>query len=156
MSEMVGGRYTRNDCTYLNAWFVYAALADTGRSVFVAKIGISSVPMQRLATLHMGSPYPVTAAMWAMVGGRGAAARAESRIKKAFADRRTRGEWFEFDHTSAEDRARFNFTVKSLCAVAAERTPEWQRITQEQIKAFIQLGCHNRWPRGIENTKKGG
>lgn len=152
MSEFFGGRYARHDVEYLNAWFVYAALGDTGRPVFVAKIGISTTPLKRMAQVHMNSPYPIVAGMWAMVGGQAQARRAESRIKKAFADRSTRGEWFEFDQTKDEDKRRFNFTVKSLCAAAANRELEWHRVQKREIEAFIAADMQV----SLENSKKRG
>lgn len=137
MSEMLGGRFQRHGVEYLDAWFVYAALADTGRPVFLVKVGVSCLPLKRIAQVHMSSPHPITAAMWAMVGGKSEAMRAEARIKKAFSDRRTRGEWFEFDKTSQADKDRFNFTVRSMCASVAAFKPSWHRVEKKDLDTYI-------------------
>ncbi len=141
MSELTGGRFTRNGIQYNNAWFLYAALADTRRAEFVVKVGVSTVPLKRMADIHMGSPYPIVAGMWALVGGRSKAMKAESRVKKAFSDRRTRGEWFEFDSTNPADRERFNRTMRTMAEIEAGRPVQFQRVTQERLKAYVAAVC---------------
>lgn len=140
MNDILGGRLSRHGITYPDAWFVYAGLADTGKPIGLVKVGISVVPLDRLVTVHCNSPYPIRAAMWAMVGGRTQAARAESRIKKAFADKKTRGEWFEFDFTDAESKRRFNSTMRALCEIEAGMKLKWTKIDGSHIAAQMATG----------------
>jgi len=137
VNECLGGRYARHGVTYTDAWFLYAVLADTRRPIFVAKVGISTTPLRRIAAVHEASPFPIVAGIWAMVGGRSAAASAEARIRKAFSDRRTQADWYEFDQTSHDDRSRFNLTIRSLAAAAAHRPLEWHRLQQGEIQRYL-------------------
>lgn len=137
--------YSRHGITYTDAWSLYVAMTDTGRDIGVVKIGVSTIPLDRILAINHSCPYPIIAAKWSFVRSKAIAWKIESRIKKAFADKNTRGEWFEFDYTSETDKRRLNDTVSAMYMMEAGIKPDWkaldlatmmERSTEKMAKSF--------------------
>lgn len=120
----------------IHAVFVYAACTEDG----YVKVGISRVPFERIYSIHCGSPSPVRAAQWTWVGSLHMGKRIEEEVKKAWANRNTRGEWYRFDYSSKADKADFHDTLSAIVEVVTGREPKWDRLRpgaemQELIRA---------------------
>lgn len=146
--------YTRNGIIYTDAWSVYVAMTDTGRDIGVVKIGVSTIPLDRILTIHHSCPYPVIAAKWAFVRSKAIAWKIESRIKKAFADKNTRGEWFEFDYSSEADKRRLNDTVSMMFMLEVGAKPDWKSL---DTKTMMERSAEKIISaRGLANPKQRG
>jgi hypothetical protein len=77
------------DCSASNDSFIYVLRGDHG----LFKVGISSNPVARLATLRTASPFPLK--MVNVVMTQGPAERLEAATHNALANARCNGEWFD-------------------------------------------------------------
>jgi len=123
----------------LAGWSLYAALTEMPSGDGLVKIGISTSPLQRLYSVHCGSPFPVGMAVWAYVGTKSQAMRAENRLKRRFAERQTRGEWFTFDFSSPADKEEFHSACRAAYAKATGRLLEWRKVSLEQMQIASSL-----------------
>ncbi len=91
--------------------WVYALFCESDTGMGYVKIGHSINPFGRLSSLAGSAPF--TALYCGLVRTRDAmtAAKAEESIHRAFAHRRTNGEWFRFDFKSEDDKAEFKKAV---------------------------------------------
>ena len=119
-------------------WAVYAALTDAFEAGGIVKIGVSKMPLVRVSEVHSGSPFPVEAAMWAWVGSKRRAFKLEGRIKRAFAARCTRGEWFRFNYTDPREKEIFTRTLNLMFAAEVGSMPKWFKVDGAQIAANIE------------------
>ena len=116
----------------IHSVFLYAAFTGKG----LVKVGISRVPYERVATIHMNSPYPIKAAMWAWVGDLNAGRAIERDLKALWKSRNTRGEWYEFDYD--QDKAEFHGAMNGVFAKNCRRKAEWTKHGSDEIKAMVR------------------
>lgn len=119
------------------AYFVYTAFAPVidpagARNGVLVKVGISSVPFERMIPLHCNSPFPVELAAFALVGRKKTALRVESRILQHFREYKTRGEWLWLPDTE-EVKGEFSLRTRAFIADATGKPVTWRRITGKQI-----------------------
>ena len=117
----------------IHSIFVYCAFTRDG----YVKVGISRTPFERIATIHAGSPSPVQAAQWTWVGSLTVGTRIEKELKKLWDDRNTRGEWYKFDYTSAEDKADFHYILNSTVEHFSGSPPEWKKLSQKGVSELL-------------------
>ena len=120
-------------------WSMYAAFTELPDGQGLVKIGISTVPMGRLYDVHCNSPFPIGAALWAHVGNKSQAFRVEKYLKRRFAERQTRGEWFLFDLKSPVDKDAFHSACRAAYARATGDVLAWRKVTLEQIRIANSL-----------------
>lgn len=120
-------------------WAIYAAFAPVRSDRAMAKVGISSCPLRRAYQIHCGSPYPLEVVLWAWVGSKRRALSVERAIHARLSEKRTRGEWFEFDTASQEDKALFHAVSKAAYARATGSMLKWTRNSIEQIQEAANL-----------------
>lgn len=114
---------------------VYALAAQLPDGSFVVKIGMTSIPYGRFATLITGVPFPC-AMKWAWAGSRSTAHVLESNMHRLFAHRNTAREWFHFRN---DERQELWDGLSAGFFALLERLPDWKTITEEQVAAFIAL-----------------
>lgn len=120
-------------------WTLYAAFTEMPDGQGLVKIGISTVPLNRLYSVHCNSPFPIGMALWTHVGTKAQAMRAEKYLKRRFAARQTRGEWFTFDLASAEDKEDFHRTCRTAYARVTGELLAWRKVSLEQIRLARDL-----------------
>lgn len=118
-------------------WRLYALFSMRSKTEALVKIGVSSIIYDRIAALQCGVPYPLGVVLHAPVGEKGITMSAEKMIHRLFKKRNTRGEWFEFDMTSPEDKAEFHRVTKQVYERYAEKKLKWDKITPEQLRAYM-------------------
>ena len=116
----------------IHSVFLYVAFTDKG----LVKVGISRVPYERVATVHMNSPFPVRAAMWAWVGSLHAGRAIEKDLKAEWKERNTRGEWYEFDYS--KDKPEFHQAINSVFRKNCRRDAEWTKHDEAEIKKMVR------------------
>lgn len=121
------------------AWRLYALFCMRTPSDAVVKIGVSSIVYQRMLSLKTGMPYPMGVCLHASVGDRSQAARFEAALHRAFADRNTRGEWFEFNLADPVDKFAFHNTMNAVFRSMFVGELKWDKITPEQLDAYAAL-----------------
>lgn len=120
----------------IHAVFVYAACTEDG----YVKVGISRTPFERIYQIHCGSPSPVRAAQWVWIGSLQSGQEIEKRIRKEWASRHTRGEWYQFDYSDAADKRDFHDTLGAVVEVVTGKVPEWKRLGPSQVAELIKAG----------------
>lgn len=120
----------------VEGWFLYAAFIRPSTDESLVKIGISTKPFERLFSIHSGAPFPVEVALWTEVGSTSVTRRLEAEVKRALADRNTRGEWFRFDLTSVADKRAFHDTLNEAYLRHTGKVLQWQKTSGEQIRAY--------------------
>lgn len=125
----------RDRVGYLNwdGWFLYAAFCDTGTDQGLVKIGISRTPLKRAVALMHGSPFRINALLWTMAGKRPVAQRLEARLKRAFQDRNTRGEWFQFNFADKGDKEVFHAATRLAYRMEVGGELKWDKASQDVI-----------------------
>jgi hypothetical protein len=118
----------------IHSVFLYAACTADG---FV-KIGISGAPFERLYQIHCGSPSPVRAAQWVWVGSITKAREIERTMRKEWAARHSRGEWYRFDYAKPEDKADFHNTLSAVVEVVTGKAPTWERLKPEKVAVMLR------------------
>lgn len=116
-------------------WFLYAAFTRPAEADALVKIGITKVPLDRFFEVHATSPFPVEIALWVDVGDASRVRKLEAAVKRAFADRNTRGEWFRFNLREASDKRAFHDTLRLLFLEHTGRVLTWKKSTLAQILA---------------------
>jgi len=122
-----------------NDWRLYCLFCLDGNSVAYVKVGISSQVYDRIRTLKTGLIFEMKTVLHTQIGGKELAGHIERRIHQAFRHRKTRGEWFRFDLTNAFDKQEFHGVVKSIIATHTGKSVDWQKITPEQLNAYVAL-----------------
>lgn len=117
-------------------WSLYAAFTLASDTSALVKIGITTLPMQRLYAVHSGSPFPIKVAMWVDVGNASLVRKLEYAVHQAFSHRNTRGEWFRFDLTSTADKREFHLTMRELYKKHTHRNLVWKKTGLKQIVNF--------------------
>lgn len=120
-------------------WSIYAAFAPTGDGRAMVKVGNSSKVYERILALRTGCPFPIEMVLWTMVEDRATACRLESSLHRSFSERRTNGEWFEFDLKSSADKELFHSETKRLHMLLTKKSLTWKKISEEQLKVFANL-----------------
>lgn len=137
-----------------DAYFVYVAFAPVARNTkdllertnpehVMVKVGISAVPMKRLAGVHLNCPFRVASAAFVAVGRKKAALRAESRILEYFKEYRTRGEWLMLPSTEAM-KAEFALRSKAIIQDTTGRPVSWTRVSGSQLAAQLMAKIEAR------------
>lgn len=119
-------------------WYVYTAYApfDDGRTL--VKVGISSVPHERMVSLYCSCPFPIRIASWVSVGRKGVARKVEHQILKKFERFSTRGEWLLLPN-DAEFKKTFASETRQLVQTLTRRPVEWTRFSESQIRELMAL-----------------
>lgn len=120
----------------IHSIFLYAACTEDG----YVKVGISGQPAARLLQINAGSPSPVGAAQWVWIGSLTRARQIERSIRKEWAARHTRGEWYRFDYSRAAEKVEFHATLDAVVEVATGSKPEWQRFGPRQVEQMVRDG----------------
>lgn len=109
----------------------------------LVKVGISTVPMNRLVAIHCASPFRVAyAAFTPLLKAKRAAERVETRVLRAFRAYRTRGEWLLLPNTS-EMKAEFSLKSKAIIADMTGRPTVWTRVSGQEIAGLVRdKGAH--------------
>lgn len=118
----------------MNAYFLYAAMTADG----VVKVGISSVPCERVAHIHANSPFPIKAVMWTWVGSAFNARSIEKRLKELWRKRNTRGEWFRFDFNDPDEVSLFYMTITAVVEAQTGKPAEWKQYTEAEVKQMVK------------------
>jgi hypothetical protein len=140
----------------VSLWAVYAAFARDTDGAGLVKIGVSSRPVLRVAEINSGSPFPIIAYLWGWVGRRDQAFKAEALVKREFAARCLRGEWFHFDFDpSSGDKAEFHRSVKQTVKAVSGRDLEWTRGDMEQVRIYKNLTRRRRNRRPVKPNQWG-
>lgn len=129
---------TRGKTIPADWWYVYTAYApfDDGRTL--VKVGISSVPHERMVAIYCSCPFPVRMAAWVPVGKKGVARRIENRILKEFEKFSTRGEWLLLPN-DPEFKQRFAVQTRDLVAGLTRRSVAWTRFSESQIREVMAV-----------------
>lgn len=124
-----------------NGWFNYVALCPCSDSEVLVKVGISTIPYDRLYTIHSNSPYPVELAYFNMAGTKKRALAIERGILNAFAEFKTRGEWLKLDSSPVTKKRFANLCADTIKAVT-KVPPDWRKATGSQIReaGLMKLG----------------
>lgn len=89
--------------------YVYAMFCQDRDGPGYVKFGRSRQIGKRFGSLRTACPIPVQMFAFVEIGiDEKRASSVETALHRAFADRRTMGEWFRFDYTSADDKREFN------------------------------------------------
>lgn len=121
----------------IHSVFLYAACTEAG---FV-KVGISGTPFERLYQIHCGSPSPVRAAQWVWIGSINIARDLERTIRREWAARNTRGEWYQFDYSKPQDKADFHDTLSAAVEAATGKPPAWERLGPAKMEEVMRAGA---------------
>jgi len=119
-----------------DSWFLYTAYATLSDEQTLIKVGISTIPYQRLVAIHCNSPFPVDLAAFALMGRKKSALRAERIILAQFAKYKTRGEWLLVP-TTTEIKREFAEASRSVVEQVTGKPVKWQKATGAQIKAYM-------------------
>lgn len=131
MSRMV--RAPRVRSSDYDGWFIYVAMCPSSDDEVLIKVGISTVPYDRLFAIHCNSPYPVELAYFSPVWTKKKALAVERAILGEFKERRTRGEWLKMD-TSADTKKEFSRKVRKAIRIHTGDDPDWRKANGEQIR----------------------
>ena len=123
----------------LDPYCLYAAFAPVDDNMAFIKVGISSFPLRRIYAVHCGSPVGIEQALWAHVGSSGQARKIERFIHKRLNPYRSRGEWFEMDMTSKEQKTLFHWTCKIAYGRITGRALTWRKISINEIRAVLGI-----------------
>ena len=145
--------YERNGrIRHVENWRVYALFCMRDDGVALVKVGISSIIYDRIVQLLPGLMYPLEEVRHLHIGDRKDAATFEATIHRLLKEKNTRGEWFEFDTKSADDKTLFNGAFQRAWAVHMPRGSglmKWERISAAQIRAHLANRTEER-----KNRKK--
>lgn len=119
-----------------DAYFVYTAFAPMGEDEVLVKVGISTVPYERLVTIYCNCPFPVEMAAFVMVGRKKAALKVEREILAHYAESSTRGEWLRLPLTQEAKRDFASVSSRTVRSVTKQDV-KWQRVTGSQIRTFM-------------------
>lgn len=153
----------REDGT-LRRSYVYLLVCKDGDGPRYMKIGHSCNPGVRLSQLLVGCPIPPKSFAVCPVGYHhaGKASKVESALHKAFKDRQIRGEWYQIDTTSAEDRELFHLTFNTACLKEKAERGVWSKVSipnfiasqqarkaywAQQSKKRIRAALDQNWAR---------
>lgn len=99
------------------AHYVYAMFCQDGDGPGYIKFGRSRQIGRRFGALRTACPIPVRMFAFVSIGIEEKRARkVENALHRAFKSRRTMGEWFRFDYTSAADKREFNDRTRVVLA----------------------------------------
>jgi hypothetical protein len=143
MSMFDQSRDFRMASQVIHSIFLYAACTAEG---FV-KVGISRAPFERIYTVHVGSPSPVRAAQWVWIGSLSMGHEIERAIRKEWASRNTRGEWYRFDYSKPADKADFHDTLSAVVEVVTGKAPNWERLRPERVDQLLKEEDRRRRPQ---------
>ena len=130
-------------------WFVYFALFDLNEQDALIKVGISSIPYERLYGVYVNCPFIMEVAYFCPVGSKRKALSIEKSVLREFSDFKTRGEWLKMPK-DAEVKKAFSHMLKYFIKGNTGADPEWRKATGEQIllagnekfKDKLAKGCH--------------
>ena len=102
--------------TPAGAWAVYIGHFPSPYGLHL-KFGLSAAPVIRLWGVHCNSAFALESYSWAWVSDRKVAAAAERRVRDAYPEQRTRGEWFLFQR----DKAAVDAEIRAMLADLAPK-----------------------------------
>jgi hypothetical protein len=102
----------------------------------LVKVGISTVPMNRIVAVHMNSPFRVAyAAFTPLLCAKRKAEKTESAILMHFRQYRTRGEWLLMPNTK-ESKEEFAYRSRIIIARDTGRPVEWRRVSADELVRY--------------------
>ncbi len=104
----------------------------------LVKVGISSIPMQRLHQIQCGSPFHIEIAAFAPAGYRETARKIETRILRRFRAYKTRGEWLMLPNTP-EMRKDFALDARGAIHDITGRPVEWRRVSRKELDHYTYV-----------------
>lgn len=110
--------------------FVYAFFFENGDNVHV-KVGETTTPYRRLATVAYGSPFPISQAVYCHAGSKSVARTFEETVRKALGYARTRGEWYVF---RKDDGSAFRTAIAVAFAKSTGRILKWSKMDLDQFE----------------------
>lgn len=119
-----------------DSYFLYTAYAPMSESETLVKVGISTIPYQRLVAIYCNTPFPIELASFALMGRKRNALRAERAILSQFEEFKTRGEWLKLPSTK-EMRERFASSSRVVVEQITGKPVKWQRASSDQIRAYM-------------------
>lgn len=110
------------------------------------KIGISSDPDGRLASLQTGNPHPLRLEGVVWLGSREEAAQIEAALHARFAEHRRTGEWFLFDPYSALHVA-YRLAIKQWFERRMTLSDVLEKLTEQDLctHLIIELLMDDGW-----------
>lgn len=114
-------------------WFVYFAMFDLNEKHALIKVGISSIPYERLYGVYINCPFTMDIAYFCPVGSKRRALSIEKSVLKEFSDFQTRGEWLKMPKHPEVKKAfshMLHYFIKGNTGV----DPVWKKATGEQIR----------------------
>lgn len=119
-----------------DSYFLYTAYAPMSDDEVLVKVGISTIPYQRLVAIYCNTPFPVELAAFTVMGRKRNALRAERVILEQFAEHKTRGEWLKLK-SDQETRQRFATAARKVVEQITGKPVQWQRVSSSQIRAYM-------------------
>ena len=102
----------------------------------LVKVGISTVPMNRIHAVHLNCPFRVAyAAFTPLYSAKQKAERIESEILEDLRQYKTRGEWLMLPNTD-QVRQEFSRRVRIVIERSIGKPVEWRRVTGGEIAAY--------------------
>lgn len=135
-------------------WRIYALFCMRTPTDAVVKIGASSIVYDRLLSLQAGLPFRIGVCLHAPVGERGHTMEVEAALHKAFKERNTRGEWFEFDLADPTAKSEFHDTTKAIYERMVGNPLKWDKITAEQLSAFAAMKKREAEERKAQSKRR--
>lgn len=135
-----------------DAYFLYNAFAPMQANTrdkeqqkveadhILVKVGISTVPMNRIHAVHQNCPFRVAyAAFTPLYAFKQKAEAIEAEILEDHREYRTRGEWLMIPNT-AELKQQFSSRVRIIVERSICRPVEWRRVTGNEIATYKMPG----------------
>lgn len=127
-----------------DGWFIYVALCPSGDDEVLIKVGISTIPYDRLIAVHYNSPYPVELAYFSPVWTKKKALAVERAILGEFSERKTRGEWLKMDK-SPETKKEFAKKCRMAIRLQTGKDPKWKKATGDQLRIAMNTKLGDRF-----------
>jgi hypothetical protein len=124
-------------------WHLYAAFFFSPQQQAYVKVGISSIPYQRISALLTACPFRFAQAIFTPMGERRSAAKAESAVHDLLEPFGTRGEWFAMNLSDAAHKDAFHRAMRLAIGAETGRPPNWRQITPEQLSAYRALSARS-------------
>lgn len=131
----------------LSGFFVYTAFCPVNDQEVLVKVGISSIPYDRLATIYCNSPYPVVLAFFCQIGRKKTALSVERAILNSFSEFKTRGEWLKLS-TDAATKKTFSTVCNHVVFTHIHAKAEWVKATGDQIRIAMSTKLGETFTKG--------
>jgi hypothetical protein len=135
--------------------FVYAAFFEDREDVFI-KFGRSVKPYGRIRDVAMGSPFPISRAVFAQAGSKRLAGHIERCMYHRLREYRTRGEWYRLGRDQGKV---FSQVAQIIFARATGRMLIWTPVDtaamrSELLAASEKYFAHRHKAKGLAEQKR--